>query len=710
MPTNKNKEVAAPQDKVPKGWTNSPSLTALKENYDDAASNHSTNMAKINTWNDNLNITGKAKLKKKSGRSNVQPKLIRKHAEWRYAALSEPFLDTTDMFTLKGRTARDKRSAEQNQVLLNYQWNNQIDKVSFVDDMIRSGVDEGTVFIRVGWEVEEQEVTRQVPVYDFYPATDQAQLLELQRAAVLQQQDPYAFLAHVPDEIQEALQLTNAQGQPIYPVLKETTEVTETVFITNQPTAEVCNIGNVRVDPSCNGDITKAQFLTYSFETSKAELRKEPDRYFNINAINADQSSVLAEDDHKFEQNNFQFKDDPRAKVVAHEYWGYWDVDGSGELTSFVCTWVGNVMVRLEENPFPDQAIPFINIQYMPRRRQMYGEPDGELLTENQRIIGAVTRGGIDIMAKSANGQQGMRMDALDSTNEQRFINGENYKFNPAVDPRQAVIDHVYPEMPNSIAMMLNMQNQDAESLTGVKPYSGGLSGDALGDVATAVRGVLDAASKREIGILRRFAKGMSQLAKKIIAMNGAFLADEEIIRVTDEDFVTIRREDLEGNLDIEVVVSTAEQDNVKAQELAFMLQTNAQTMPSELAFIILSDIAKLRKMPNLAKRIENFKPQPDPIAQRKAELEIALLEAEVMDKQAAAQEKMAKAQKALADAGKANSEKDNADLDFVEKQNGLTHQRDVELQGAQAKGNMALEIIKADLANDGKLNDTPTN
>lgn len=710
MPTNKNKEVAAPQDKVPKGWTNSPSLTALKENYDDAASNHSTNMAKINTWNDNLNITGKAKLKKKSGRSNVQPKLIRKHAEWRYAALSEPFLDTTDMFTLKGRTARDKRSAEQNQVLLNYQWNNQIDKVAFVDDMIRSGVDEGTVFIRVGWEVEEQEVTRQVPVYDFYPATDQAQLLELQRAAVLQQQDPYAFLAHVPDEIQEALQLTNAQGQPIYPVLKETTEVTETVFITNQPTAEVCNIGNVRVDPSCNGDITKAQFLTYSFETSKAELRKEPDRYFNINAINADQSSVLAEDDHKFEQNNFQFKDDPRAKVVAHEYWGYWDVDGSGELTSFVCTWVGNVMVRLEENPFPDQAIPFINIQYMPRRRQMYGEPDGELLTENQRIIGAVTRGGIDIMAKSANGQQGMRMDALDSTNEQRFINGENYKFNPAVDPRQAVIDHVYPEMPNSIAMMLNMQNQDAESLTGVKPYSGGLSGDALGDVATAVRGVLDAASKREIGILRRFAKGMSQLAKKIIAMNGAFLADEEIIRVTDEDFVTIRREDLEGNLDIEVVVSTAEQDNVKAQELAFMLQTNAQTMPSELAFIILSDIAKLRKMPNLAKRIENFKPQPDPIAQRKAELEIALLEAEVMDKQAAAQEKMAKAQKALADAGKANSEKDNADLDFVEKQNGLAHQRDVELQGAQAKGNMALEIIKADLANDGKLNDTPTN
>ena len=98
--------------------------------------------------------------------------------------------------------------------------------------------------------------------------------------------------------------------------------------------------------------------------------------------------------------------------------------------------------------------------------------------------------------------------------------------------------------------------------------------------------------------------------------MNSEFLEDEEIIRITNEEFIAINRNDLGGKYDIKLNISTAEADEQKGSELAFMLQTMGNTMPPEMSQMILADIAKLRKMPDLAKRIAEYQPQPNPLAQ----------------------------------------------------------------------------------------------
>ncbi len=695
-----------PEKKIPEGWVNIPTLEDLKQNYKDAKPSHDVQMIKRRTYLDNLNVTGSALIDKKEGRSSVQPKLIRKHAEWRYAALSEAFLSTPDMFSLKPRTHQDKLSSQQNGILLNYQWNNELNKVAFVDEFVRAPVDEGTAFVRIGWESEEKEITKEVPIYEFFPVTAQAQLVELQQAAQLQLKDPYAFDAHVSDHIKEALVLTEKLGKAIYPMFKEKKSVTEMKLIKNRPTIEVCNSANLVIDPNCEGDIEKAGFAVYSFNTSKGALSKEPERYFNLDKIRVDSSSILNAPDHEHSGDTaFNFKDDPRAKFTAYEYWGFWDVEGTGTPIAFVATWVNEILIRFEANPYPDQEIPFVDTQYLPVRKSLYGEPDGALLEDNQRIVGAVTRGAIDIMARSANGQKGIRQDALDTVNKAKYDNGDDYEFNPMINPQQAMVEHTYPEIPNSVGLMLSLQNNEAESITGVKPYSGGISSDALGDVATGIRGVLDAATKRETGILRRYAYTMTKIAKKIIAMNGVFLSDEEIIRVTDEDFVTIRREDLGGNFDIEVSISTAEEDDTKAKELAFMLQTMGNTFPIELSQIVLGDIARLRKMPNLAKRIEDFKPEPDPVQERMQQLELAKLELELAELQAktqklqtAAKLDLAKAAETGASVGNKQSDTDQKNLDFLEQSSGTKHAREIEQNQAQARGNMALEILKSEL------------
>ena len=178
--------------------------------------------------------------------------------------------------------------------------------------------------------------------------------------------------------------------------------------------------------------------------------------------------------------------------------------------------------------------------------------------------------------------------------------------------------------------------------------------------------------------------------------MNAEWLDDEEIIRVTNEQFVAIDRNDLGGKYDIKLNISTAEADEQKGSELAFMLQTMGNTMPPEMSQMILADIAKLRKMPDLAKRITEYQPQPDPMVQQKMQLEMALLQAQVQNETAKGQEnavdvelKTAKTETERAKARSMHSDSDNKDLDFIDKESGAREMREMNLEARKHADNM---------------------
>lgn len=667
-------------------WGNEPKVSDLKSDYDAARSAHSAQMSKITEWLNNLNVEGAAQPKKVTGRSSVQPKLIRKQAEWRYSALTEPFLSTPELFEVSPVSWEDREAAIQNKVLLNYQFNIKINKVKFIDDFVRAAVDEGTVIVRVGWSNQTKKETKTVPVYAYYPATSPEQVQALQEAIQLKMNNFNAY-NKLPEDIQESVEYSIKNNGPFVAAIEGAEEVEVEVVLKNQPTVEVINPQNVVIDPTCMGDIANAQFVIYSFETNKAELEKDG-RYKNLDDIVTNQNSPLNTPDHASgDKSSFNFKDEPRMKFVAYEYWGYWDIYDNGIPEPIVATYVGDVMIRMELNPFPDKQIPFVVVPYLPIRRSIYGEPDGALLEDNQKIIGATTRAMIDILARSANGQTGMRKDMLDVTNRRKFDRGEDYEFNAGVDPRQGVFMHTHPEIPQSAPLMIQYQNNEAESLTGVKAFSTGISGQALGDVAAGIRGALDAASKRELGILRRLANGIIEIGRKFVSMNAEFLSEEEVVRVTNEDFVRVRRDELAGDFDLKLSISTAEADNQKAQELAFMLQTMGNNMDFSMVQMILSDIARLRNMPDLAKRIEAYQPQPDPVAEQKAQLELALLQAKVSAEQA-------RANYFGAQTRNKNSDTDLKDLDYVEQESGVQQARAVEKIQSQSKAQAETKII----------------
>lgn len=701
-----NKEIInlnkSEEDKGLTKWKNEPTITDLKADFEAVKSSHSAQMSKVDHWLGVYNVTGKSAIPKVKGRSSVQPQLVRKQAEWRYAPLSEPFLSTADLFKIKPVTFEDIEAAKQNELVLNNQFQTEINKVAFIDKYVRSAVDTGTVIIRTGWEVETKMVEEPAYDFEFFPIEeeDEEGMANLTEAMELGYKHPDSF-EMIDPELKAAAEYSRDYGVPVYAQLTNeyTREAQRTVV--NRPTLEVCDLANVYIDPTCNGDLDKANFVIYGFITSLSELKKDG-RYKNLKELEEatiNNETMVVSKNAAEDIGGFRFSDKPREKITAYEYWGFWDINGDGLLAPIVATWVGDVLIRMEENPFPDQKVPFVVVPYLPLRDSIYGEPDCVLLEDNQRIVGALTRGMVDLLGRSANSQTGMAKNMLDSSNKVRFHSGQDYEFNQQIDPHSGVYQHRYPEIPQSALVMLNMMYQDAESLTGVKAFStgGGITGAGMGQTAAGVRGALDAASKRELAILRRFAEGITKVGRKIISMNASFLDEREVVRLTNSTFIEVRRDDLNGKFDLELSITTAEEDESKAQQLAFMLQTASGEDPS-LRKMILSEIARLRKMPELAQKIIDFNPEPDEMQQQLQQLQMQKLEAEIQLLQAQAQEASAggalKGAKIEVESSRSSMLQNKADrdtLNYVEQEGGITHNRKVELEKIKRDANKEL-------------------
>lgn len=672
-------------------WKYEPTITVLEEDLEYARQDNVDQKNNVAGWLSLRNVTGSesGRKKKVAGRSNVQPKLIRKHNEWRYPALTEPFLNTDRMYTIKPRTFEDKAASRQNEILLNWQFDTKLNKVNFIDSYVRKTVDEGTVIVRVGWERKTEKVTVEKPIYEYFKIQDddEDQLQILAQATEMFQNDPEAFEAdaNIPDDLRASVEYSQENRVAVRASEVGTEKVIETVVTYNQPSLKIIDVANFFIDPAANGDWTEAKFMIHTYESTKSELKKKG-IYKNLDKVNWDAAALTANLGSQDHESNAPMVDTRLSKkkspVLVYEHWTEFDIHDDGALVPIIVTYLGGTVIQMTENPFPDRRPPFVLVPYMPISRSHFGEADASLLQDNQRVLGAVTRGMIDLLGRSANAQTGYAKGMLDPVNLKRFSSGQDFEFNPnSGDPKAAIRQMTYPEIPNSALQISALQNAEAEGLSGVKSFSAGITGEAFGKVARGITGALDAAAQREMSILRRLAAGMIQIGRKITAMNAKFLSETEVVRVTNEEFVTIRRSDLAGEFDLIVDISTASVDEAKSNDLGFMLQTMGPEMDPGLSKVILGEIADLKRMPDLAERIRSYEPKPDPVQVKMQELQLLELETKI-------ELEKAKVMKTTAEA-------ENIALDTELDADGTTHERSIEHMGSQASGNRDLEVTK---------------
>lgn len=571
------------------------------------------------------------------GKSSFVSRDIKRQDEWQHASVKDPFVSNGDIVTCNPVTFEDVHAATQNQLVLNYQFSRQFNRYSFMTDVVKLNYSEGTVVVKTSWRYEDEKVEVAVPQYI---------------------QDP----------------LTGQQTQ-IGEVLVEQLKVLE-----NRPDAEVCRLEDIYIDPTCRGDITKAQFVIHRYETDLSSLRLAK-KYKNLDRLSksgsfsdTDYDATNTQLDDKVIQ--FKFSDEPRKKLVIYEYWGFYDVEGTGTVKPIVCSWVDDVVIQLEDNPLPDKEIPFLLLKNNARPFKLYGEASTELIGDNQKINTAIKRGIVDNMANSNNAQKGIKKSALDPLNKKRFLNGSNFEFNGSVSD---FYEGSYNQLPNSVFQILDMMSNETESMLGVKSFSGGIQGNSLGSTATAATGTLDSISVRRMDIVRNISENLiKSLLRKWMAYNSEFLNEEEIVRISNGEFIPVRRDDLAGKIDIQIEVTTAEDNSAKGQQLSFLLQTLGQKLPPELLNKLMAKFFTLNKMPEMAKELEEYQPQPDPAQQEMQQLEIQKTKAEIAERISRASEnetdkrlKNAKATLEESKAKLAQSDTDLKDLDFLKKSQG---------------------------------------
>ncbi len=243
------------------------------------------------------------------------------------------------------------------------------------------------------------------------------------------------------------------------------------------------------------------------------------------------------------------------------------------------------------------------------------------------------------------------------------------------------------------------------------KLYACGNNWTLTHNTATGARSALDATATRRMNLVRNISENLVKpLIRKWMAYNAEFLEEEEVVRVTNAEYVPVRRDDLEGRIDLDITISTAEDNAAKSQELSFLLQTLGPNEDPAIRREIMADIMDLMRMPDQAKRMREYQPQTDPKKEQAEKLELERMALENENLKATIQDRLARANenvidarlkenKAAAEAAKARkleSEADMTDLKFLKSDEGFDHMEKIDLEDRKHKQRLIEKLTEA--------------
>ena len=653
-------------------------LKICKRDYKLAESDQNAKIAEIIKYRNEYN--GHAYGNEKDGKSRVVNRDIKKHASWLESALLDIFTSTENIVKCYPTTPRSTKFAQCAEIILNTQFCRQFNRFNFMSRAISTLLEDGICVVKTGWEFMEEE--REV----FYNVDIPLSMLGQQ----LQPEVPQEMLQQVSQQDPQQAQLLQLASQPMLDELgrqvyhHEEQSQREMVAVINQPTAILCRNEDIYIDPTCLGDMTKAQFIVHRYLIDIATLEMDG-RYKNLDKIKPKELTSNQDIEDYHIPTDFEFGDRTRQKMLMYEYWGNLPASGdSDEIKPMVVCWIDDVVIRCEENPYPDKKPPFIVTPFLPKPFDVYGEPHGAILSENQFIKTAIYRGIIDSMANSNNGQIGVRKGALDNVNKERMLKGDNFEF--VGDPGTAMFVGSFGNLPATTFNFLQLVDSESTQLTGVNTFGQNQTTNRIGQDNFS-KGVLDGGNLRKLQIAKNIAENLVKpLLRKWLEYSAELLEDEQVFRITGGDhFEIIRRDDLYGSIDLDMAISTNEDNAIRTNQLAFLLQTIGPNEDPNIRKMIMAEIMKMHRMPELATRIETYEPQPDPLLVAQQQLMIEKLKAEIAELQANAgkieQDGILKSAKAQAEGERAKQTKaqtDKINLDFIQQQRGQKEMADM--------------------------------
>jgi len=616
----------------------------------------------INKWIGEYN--GEPYGNEREGRSKFVWKLVKKQGESLIANLIKPFTGNYEIIQLDPSTEADVYKTKINEKLINHFWNKEFDPISFLKTIGRVLVPEGTAIIKAGWEYEYKEKRTKIPAEAFT------------------------------EEMKERFEGRGARIE----IGDVDVEIIVRKVLRNKPTAIVVPNEEIYVDPTAS-TLEDAKFIIHKMTRSLGELIR--DDLYDKKAINKLKKLVAcnetSEDDqddlHDFNEYNFSFKDDERKELTIYEYWGWYDIDGDDHLEPVVATAVeyscdddekSRMIIRFEKNPYPFGKPPFVAIPLFETPFKIFGRGLADVIGDEQRLTTSTMRGIIDNMANSNNGVKFVKKNALDPTNYSRLMRGDPVVEVNTTDPiNSAIIDGNFNPIPANVFTLMQMLEAQTESLTGVSKMMQGLPGSELKSSSSNFAAMMTQSQIRLLDITNNITRGLKELFRMWISMSVEYVGPEEIKRITGLDISALmsnetkrlaaefgvdqlppdtaekammlvaqevedmfNRKDLK--YDIKMKVGTDGLKQIKIQNINMLMQqvgglVQTGSVPPEAIKLLVADLAEQLDRPDIAQMINSYNPQPDPMQQKMAELQMAKVQAEVEKDKALAANAMAR-------------------------------------------------------------------
>ena len=621
----------------------------------------------------------------KKNRSRIVMRDISKQLEWQKPNITEPFTASDQPIRAVPMNPKSVAPAKIAAGYLNHEFTTNFDRVKFMNDVADIFGREGTVWVRTGWEFEE-EIER----------------VEMNNITI---QDALN-LPQDPDEITD-------NGDGTFNVVLNVRKV-----IKNNPTAHVCKNEDVFPDPGADSK-EKMNFLAYRYDQTISELRSagiydeeainrvigKIARENNDTALGAHRQAVT-EDAGK--DDYYQSKDPIMQRVDIVEYWGYADMDGDGIAEPVVATWVEKyeVLLRLEENPLPGKNIPFHSAAYSSVPFSLWGRALAYFIMDNQKIRSSIMRGVIDNMSLANNGQKFFKKGMMDYTNWKRMTNGERY-IQVNGNPAEAVMDGSFNNLPPSVFNVMDLVTNETQELSGISSSGPGLDTIAQGKTASGVATQTTMAQQRMADAVRNLGSMMKGVFEDWLDLGKEFIEPEQIVRMFGQ-YVPLSRDDLKGDYNISLRVDTEMNRQTQIQQLNLLLQQSqalGEKAPPQALNLIVAEMMDLFNKPALAEAYRTYQPKPDPMQQQMMQLELQDKQADIAKKIAEAEKlrveakadgmyKMAQSREKLAKA-------DQQDMETILKPQ--EHATDVSLKNKELELNMIQSMISGGKDNDSQ-------
>jgi hypothetical protein len=349
---------------------------------------------------------------------------------------------------------------------------------------------------------------------------------------------------------------------------------------------------------------------------------------------------------------------------MIYEFWGEYDLDGTGVPKQIVCVWVDklDIVLQLEENFLPGKRIPFVSTPYSSVPFSLWGNALAYFAMDNQKVRSMIMRGILDNMSLSNNGQKFIQKGTLDYVNWKRLTSGGKYI---QVNKLDGMVDGSFNELPQSVYNLFGLIQEETDALTGISKMAQGLDPGAMANTAAGVQTMASITQKRLMDVVRNVSNLLTKIFVRWNDYNKLFLDEIEINTYLGSQRFTAQ--DLKGDYDITINVATDVNKQTKIQQYNLMLQqSNAMSgsIPPELMNVIYAKMLDLFDEPAMAEMVRTYKPQPDPMQQQMQQLEMSKLAAEVQDTQASAMYKQTNAQENIKKLEHMDAEIDSMDME----------------------------------------------